>query len=32
MVMNRSHDLVFSKSVHPSLENPEGTPEPNEAS
>ena len=32
MVMNRSHDLVFSKSAHPSLENPEGTPEPNEAS
>ena len=32
MVLNRSHDLVFSKSVHPSLENPEGTPEPNEAS
>ncbi len=32
MVMNRSHDLVFSKSAHKSLENPEGTPEKNEAS
>lgn len=32
MVMNRSHDLVFSKSAHKSLENPEGTPEKNETS
>jgi succinoglycan biosynthesis transport protein ExoP len=32
MVMNRSRDLVFSKSAHKSLENPEGTPEKNEAS
>lgn len=32
MVMNRSHDLVFSKSAHKSLENPEGTPEKDEAS
>ena len=32
MVMNRSHDLVFSKSGHKSPENPEGTPENNESS
>lgn len=32
MVMNRSRDLVFSKSNHKSLENPEGTPDKNEAS
>ena len=32
MVMNRSHDLVFSKSAGKSLENPEGTSEKNEAS
>ncbi len=31
MVMNRSRDLIFSKSAHKSLDNPEGTPEQNEA-
>lgn len=31
MVMNRSRDLIFSKSAHKSLDNPEGTPEKNEA-
>ena len=32
MVMNRSRDLVFSKSAHKSLDNSEGTSEKNEAS
>ena len=32
MVMNRSHDLVFSKSAHKSSEDSEGTPGGNEAS
>ncbi len=32
MVMNRTRDLVFSKSASKSLENPEGTPEKNESS
>ena len=31
MVMNRSRDLIFSKSAHKSLDNPEGTSEKNEA-
>ena len=31
MVMNRSRDLIFSKSAHKSLDNPEGTPDKNEA-
>lgn len=32
MVMNRSRDLVFSKSAHKSLEDAEGTPDKNETS
>ena len=31
MMMNRSRDLIFSKSTNKSLDNPEGTPEKNEA-